>query len=267
LVALLAAYSTTIILDLVDCTIKRVAPALLRGSLQNRIDFLLPAHISGIAVAMLTYANDNLSVVAFASTVAIASKSLFRAPMEGRIGHFFNPSNFGISAALLLFPWVGVAMPYQFTENLLGFGDWLLPLLIICTGSLLNIKLTGRTPLILAWVGGFTLQATIRSWIFETPLLAGLLPMTGVAFILFTFYMITDPQTTPEDATAQVWFGLGVAAVYGTLMVLHIVFGLFFALSIVCFSRGLWLWSTYLAKQTPFAKSPIFLGETTEAVK
>ena len=31
-----------------------------------------------------------------------------------------NPSNFGIAIVLLLFPWVAIAPPYHFTENLSG---------------------------------------------------------------------------------------------------------------------------------------------------
>jgi hypothetical protein len=62
--------------------------------------------------------------------------------------------------------------------------------------------------------------------------------MTGVAFLLFTFYMVTDPGTTPVAARAQVAFGAAVAAVYGVLIALHVVFGLFFALAIVSLTRG-----------------------------
>jgi hypothetical protein len=62
--------------------------------------------------------------------------------------------------------------------------------------------------------------------------------MTGVAFILYTFYMVTDPATTPSGTRAQMVFGAAVAFTYGLLMVCHIVFGLFFALSIVCTLRG-----------------------------
>ena len=57
-------------------------------------------------------------------------------------------------------------------------------------------------PLILAWLGGFVLQAAVRSLIQGTPMVAALLPVTGMAFLLFTFYMVTDPATTPVAAAA-----------------------------------------------------------------
>ena len=31
-----------------------------------------------------------------------------------------------IAIALLLFPWISIAPPYQFTEHLTGIGDWIL---------------------------------------------------------------------------------------------------------------------------------------------
>jgi hypothetical protein len=71
--------------------------------------------------------------------------------------------------------------------------------------------------------------------------------MTGVAFVLYTFYMVTDPATTPEHPWAQVAFGSGVAAMYGVLMASHIVFGLFFALTTVSALRGAVLWAIALA--------------------
>jgi hypothetical protein len=63
--------------------------------------------------------------------------------------------------------------------------------------------------------------------------------MTGVAFILFTFYMVTDPATTPDRTWAQIVFGASVALVYSLFLMSHVVFGLFMALVIVCVARGL----------------------------
>ena len=109
------------------------------------------------------------------------------------------------------------------------------------SGTFLNTRFTGKLPLILGWLGAFVLQATLRSQLQGTPLTAALLPMTGMAFLLFTFYMVPDPGTTPSSRPGQFAFGAAVAAVYGLLMLWHVVFGLFFALVIVCSARGLGL--------------------------
>jgi Na+-translocating ferredoxin:NAD+ oxidoreductase RnfD subunit len=106
----------------------------------------------------------------------------------------------------------------------------------------LNGKFTHRLPLVVAWLSAFATQAIARSLWNGTPVAAALLPMTGVAFILFTFYMVTDPATTPSGARAQVLFGAAVAAAYCALVSSHVVFGLFFGLSIVSMARGVTLY-------------------------
>jgi enediyne biosynthesis protein E5 len=250
LVALAAAYGVEITLESVGAWAERRTPQF-RGGWCALLDFLLPAHITALAVSMLLYANDRLWPIAFAAALGVASKTLIRVPIGRGVRHCLNPSNTGIAFTLLLFPWIGIAPPYQFTENLSGVGDWLLPTIIIVSGTFLNTRFTGRIPLILGWLGGFLLQAALRSQLQGTPFVAALLPVTGMAFLLFTFYMVTDPATTPSPPLRQLAFGGSVAAVYGLLMTMHVVFGLFFSLLVVCSMRGLGL--ALLA----FVRSPI----------
>jgi hypothetical protein len=190
------------------------------------------------------------SAALLAAAVALAALAPAGVPTR----HYLNPSNFGIAVTLLLFPSVGIAAPYQFTENLGGVGDWVVPSVIVCTGSLLNTWYTRRIPLAVAWVGAFALQAVVCSlglW-YATgycPIAARLAPMTGVAFILFTFYMVTDPATTPDRPLAQVAFGVSVAVLYSLLIALHVVFGLFVALVLVCTARGLGMYLLACARR------------------
>lgn len=259
-IALLAAYGTEMTLECVECLFSRRKPRFF-GSFSRLVTFLLPAHISALAVAMLLYPSKNFMVIAFAAVVAIGSKALFRIPMDnGRRCHFLNPSNIGITVTLLVFPWVGIVPPYHFTGNVPLSLFWLIPGLIMFTGTLLNYKLTKRHPLILGWVGGFVLQAWLRSdslgWIPDTTFQAALAPMSGVAFILFTFYMVTDPMTTPQRYVLQVAFGLAVALMYGLFEVARGVFAMFFALTLVCCVRGAFLylrpvWSRQYASDEP----------------
>lgn len=253
-VALATAYSLELAMEFLMARSAGRAPAY-AGGVTKFIDFLLPAHISGLAVGMLIYANDRLWVVAFAAAVAIGSKVIFRAPVGRGTRHFYNPSNFGITITLLLFSWVGIAPPYQFTENLDKIGDWLLPAIIVCTGSFLNARFTRRIPLILAWLVGFFAQGLVRSLVFDQPLASALLPMTGMAFILYSFYMVTDPATTPSKKWSQIGFGAGVAAAYGLLLTVHVVFGLFFALTLVSTIRGGGLYALAWAAQGARSRS------------
>jgi hypothetical protein len=239
--ALATAYSLEILFEVIEARLNHRSPRF-KGGVRTLVDFLLPSHITGLAVAMLLYANDQILPFVFAATVAIGSKAIFRAPIGNGKRHFFNPSNLGIATTLFVFPWISIAPPYQFTENLGGIAHWILPCIFIFTGSLLNSRFTRRMPLIFAWVGGFALQALIRNLFFETSWISGLTPITGVAFLLFTFYMVTDPGTTPTKPFNQVVFGGGVAFAYSVLLAFHVAFGLFFALVIVCILRGFGLY-------------------------
>lgn len=211
------------------------------GGIVKLVDFLLPAHITGLAIALLLYPAERIGPLFFACVIAISSKYLLRVGIPNHKKHFLNPSNFGIATTLFLFPSVGIAPPYHFTENIDGAADWIVPFIIVGSGTFLNARFTRRLPLIAAWLIGFAAQAAIRSWVFETPFAASIAPMTGVAFVLFTFYMITDPATTPGRSLRQVAFASAVAAAYGLLTTAHVVFGLFFSLVIVCCIRGAFL--------------------------
>lgn len=265
-VSLAAAYSTELAGELAVSRALGHSPRFTE-SFKKFVMFLLPAHITGLAVGMLLYAAEQLWAVAFAASAAIASKYVFRMPAgpKGASLHFLNPSNFGIAITLILFPTVGIAAPYQFAENITGAIDWLLPLVVVTTGSMINIKLTQRLPLIAAWLASFAAQAVIRALLFGTPLAAGLAPMTGFAFILFTFYMVTDPATTPEAPRNQRFFGIAVGLAYGVLMTAHVVFGLFFALVLVTGSRGLFhiimIWRQRWAASRPQAQAATAYAE------
>ena len=235
--ALAVSYTTALLFEFLDSWATGRTPEY-AGGFGKLVTFLLPPHITALACAMLLYGNASVWPYLFAVTVASASKHLVRVRVNGRFKHVLNPSNTGIVVTLILFPWVGIAPPYHFTNNTVGALDWFVPAGVLMLGTMLNAKLTGKLPLILGWAGGFVLQAVLRWLVLDHALIGALLPMTGVAFILYTNYMITDPGTTPRKARNQVVFGLTTALVYGVLVVSDVVFGLFFALVITCVLRG-----------------------------
>jgi hypothetical protein len=237
--AVLTAIAVSMLLDWVDARAKN-RELRFTGSLGNFLNFLPACLIPGFACGMLLYPNERLWPLIFAVVLSIGSKVILRAPVgNGHTQHIFNPSNFGVAATLLLFPDVSFAPPYHFTENITGLWDWAIPLIVLVSGIIIHALFTGRLPLVAAWIAGFILQGIVRASLFGTPLFVPLVPMTSAAFIIFTLYMIPDPATTPLKPARQALFGFAVAMVYGTLQMLHLVFGLFFALLIVCAIRGL----------------------------
>lgn len=262
LVALATGYCLSLLLEFLDAKWHGRAPRFTGSGAMGVINFLLSPHIASLAVSMLIYPNDRLLPVIFATATAICSKHIFTITINGRSRHIFNPSNIGISATLALFPWVAISPPYMFSENLSGIGDWILPAFIVASGSYLNAAFTKKIPLILSWAGAFALQGVVRHFAFGHALGSALLPMTGVAFVLFTFYMITDPATSPSKPRGQAIFGACVAAVYGLLVSMHVVFGIFFALTIVCAVRGVGLYVHSLVEGRVWTKSPLPASET-----
>lgn len=245
--ALATAYTTEIVLEIIGARAEGRQRRFSGNGVRGMVEFLYPAHISALAVNMLTYVNDRIWVMMFGVFVAVSAKWVLRAPVKGRLRHYMNPSNFGIAMILVLFPaWASIAPPYHFTEHVNDTVSWIIVAIIIASGTMLNAMLTKRMWLILGWLSFFALQAVVRGWLFDTSIPAALGMATGVAFVLYTNYMVTDPGTSPSKPFSQFAFGAGIATVYGFFMVAHIAYGLFFATATVCLIRGLFLWSLHL---------------------
>jgi hypothetical protein len=246
ILAVLTAYSTEIVMELIQAYLERRRPRFLQGGLRERVAFFLPAHITALAANMLLYANVHLAPVLFAVVVGVSQKAILQAPVNGRMRHFMNPSNLGITVTLLAFAWVGTAPPYEFTENVSDMFKIYIAIIIVTAGTVINAMLTRRIPQIVGWLGGFVIQALLRWAIWDVALWSALGVMTGVAFVLFTNYMISDPGTTPSKGWNQFMFGSSVAITYGVLMAFNVVYTLFFATTIVCALRGLMWWGLHL---------------------
>lgn len=259
LVALATGYGMQLVLEVLGAWSEQRRPRF-AGGVSDAVDFFLSAHISSLSVVMLLYYNDSLWAVAFAAAVAIGSKAIFRAPVPEGTRHFFNPSNFAISATLLLFPSVGLAMPWQFTVPFGAFGDWAVPAIVVCLGCFINGLYNKRLPLVAGFLVGFVVQLAVRAFAFQTPWLAMVAVVTGPPVLIYLFFMLPDPATTPEGAWGQLAFGFSVALVYLLLVALQAPFGLFFALTIVCGLRGLWMYVAAYAFAPPSEAAPSGVG-------
>ncbi|WP_034271757.1 hypothetical protein [Actinospica robiniae] len=237
------AYATELTFECLSAWSQRRSMRFRGRGVRGVYEFLLPSHITALAVNMLLYANNQILPIFFGVVVGVSAKHVFQAPISGRMRHYMNPSNFGIVVTLLCFgSWVSIAPPYEFTEKADSYFRILIPIVIATAGTVLNAQLTKKTALIVGWMGGFAIQAFVRHWIWHVALVAALSPMTGVAFVLFSNYMISDPGTTPTKGIPKFTFGASVAVVYGILMEFQVVYTLFYATAIVCLGRGLGWW-------------------------
>jgi enediyne biosynthesis protein E5 len=251
-VALATGYSCALFFEWVDARANGRAPGFLGGGFRKFVDFLLSAHMTSITLSFLLYVNQRLWIMALAVALAIGSKYVLRVRQNGRLRHFMNPSNFAIAVVLVTYQWTGV-LPWGFTINLHGVFDWLVPLIIVGLGFRLNLFFTGRLPAVAAWLSTFIALGIGRALVRHTPVLAELVPLTGIAMVLFTFYMITDPQTSPSRVRSQILFGSGIAFAYSVLLLLHVQYTMFYSVTAIAATRGLWLLTLSLRERSAAA--------------
>jgi Na+-translocating ferredoxin:NAD+ oxidoreductase RnfD subunit len=241
-VAVGTGYFCALLFEWVDARANAVVPGFLGGGLRKFVDFLLPAHMTSITLSFLMYFNRRLWIMAFIVAVALGSKYVFRVRQNGRLQHFMNPSNIGIAVVLLAYQWTGV-LPWSFTIDIHGVWDWLVPLIIVALGFRLNLLFTGRLPTVASWLVTFIVLGLGRAWLQHTPIGTQLVVLTGIPNVLFTFYMITDPMTSPSRLRSQILFGSGIACAYFLLLTLHIQYMMFYSVTAICAIRGLGLYA------------------------
>ncbi len=249
-IAVSFAYMVEISFEMISAWAQRRDRRFQGNGVRGMYEFLLPSHITALACNMLLYANNQIWPILFAVAMGVTGKHALQAPIAGRMRHFMNPSNFGITMALVFFgSWVSIAPPYEFTEKANTYFRILIIVIIATAGTVINALLTKKTLLIVGWMGGFFIQGALRHWIWHVGLFNAWGVMTGVAFILFSNYMISDPGTTPSKPRNGFMFGSSVAMVYGILMQFNVVYTLFFATAITCGLRGLGWWAAHFISQ------------------
>jgi hypothetical protein len=239
-VALATGYACALFFEWVDARANGRVPGFSGGGFRKVVDFLLSAHMTSITLSFLLYVNQRLWIMALAVALAIGSKYVLRVRYNGRLRHFMNPSNFAMAVVLVTYQWTG-SLPWGFTVNIHGTLDWLLPLIIVGLGMRLNLLFTGRFPTIASWLVTFIVLGAGRAWFRHTPVAAELVPLTGIAMVLFTFYMITDPQTSPSRLRSQIFFGSGIALAYSVLLMMHVMYTMFYSVTAIAAIRGMWL--------------------------
>ncbi len=157
------------------------------------------ALISGLSLCLLLRTNS-ATLAVLAAVVTIASKLVLR--VRGK--HVFNPTNFGI-VALMLATRGGVwVSPGQWgSAAFFGF-------LIACLGGLV-VNRAARSDVTYAFLAFYLAVLFGRALWLGQPLAIPLHQVESGAFLIFTFFMISDPKTTPDSRAGRVLFALMVA--------------------------------------------------------
>lgn len=199
-----------------------IACELLLGKLMlGQVPHLASAYISGISVGILIR-SPFVWPFALCAVLSIASKYVLR--WQNR--HLWNPSNFGVSAMLFLYPAAVASLSIQ-------WGNFLWPMLVVwCLGAAIISRLK-RFHICLTYVVSFVLLSGLRSIVTGSPFLANIAPLTGPMYQLFVFFMITDPRTTVSTKRGQCHVAFLVAAVEMLLRLNEVVHAPYYALFLV----------------------------------
>lgn len=198
-----------------------VCEIVLSGLLYKKFPNLASAYISGISVGILLR-SPAFWPYALCSVLAIMSKYVIR--WRGR--HLWNPSNFAITAMLLLVPEYVATLSVQ-------WGNTIWPMLIVWALGVLIVLRVKRFHITATYVISFIGFALIRTFITGHPFLAEVAPITGPMYQLLIFFMITDPRTTVKPRWAQCLVAFLVAAVEMVLRLFENVHAPYYALAIV----------------------------------
>ena len=158
------------------------------------------ALISGLSLCLLLRTNS-LALAAIAGVITIASKFLLR--VNGK--HIFNPTNFGLVAMMLATGGAVWVSPGQW-GNVAFFA-----FLMICAGGLVVMRAT-RSDVTFAFIACYLALVFGRSLWLGEPLAIPLHRLQSGALLLFTFFMISDPRTTPDSREGRLVFATLVAA-------------------------------------------------------
>lgn len=157
------------------------------------------ALISGLSLCLLLRANDP-ALLMLASVITIASKFFLRWKRK----HIFNPTNFGIVAMVVLTGGVWVS-PAQWGSKLhFAF-------LMACLGGMV-IHRAMRSDVSCAFIACYAALLFGRAFWLGDPWAIPIKQMQSGALMLFTFFMISDPKTTPDARGGRILFGCLVAA-------------------------------------------------------
>lgn len=174
----------------------QIVCARLSGS--PKIDLRSPL-ITGLSLSLLLRANAAW-LPALAGVLAIASKFVFR--IDGR--HIFNPAGFAIVLLLAVTNGIWIS-PGQWGTSL-----WLASLLIFL--AILVLQAAERSDVALFFLGAHTALLVARAFWLGDPLVIPLHQMQSGSLLIFAFFMISDPKTTPDARAARLVFAVAVAA-------------------------------------------------------
>jgi len=157
------------------------------------------ALISGLSLCLLLRTDEPL-LAAAAAVLAIGGKFVLR--VRGK--HVFNPTNFGLMVLVLGTDAVWASSGQWGATGFFAF-------LMACLGGLVAHRAL-RSDVSWAFLASYAALLFGRVYALGDPFTIPLHQLESGALLLFTFFMISDPKTTPDARVARLAFGVLLAA-------------------------------------------------------
>jgi len=166
----------------------------------------LSALVSSLGLCILVRA-DNAWVHPLLASVAMSSKYLIRSGPAARKSHFLNPANLAAFAAWAWLPGAWLS-PGQWGA------DSLAALWFMALGGLVTQRI-GRWDVSLSFLLAWALLLALRLWGLDYAWNPGaamwLQQVSNGVVLLFAFFMISDPMTTPQRRSVRIGYAVLVA--------------------------------------------------------
>ena len=186
-----------------DCVAAAILSSLIVQIVSDRIwhnenPSIRSALITAISLCLLLRANSWMTM-AIAGSISILSKFILRFDRK----HFFNPSNFGIIAVLLLAS-DGWVTPGQWGEEI-----WFA--MFFVGAGFLVVKKVGRWDTTAVFLLVYALLEAARNYWLGWTWDVYAHRLTSGSLLLFSFFMITDPRAIPDHVRGRILFACMVA--------------------------------------------------------
>lgn len=156
------------------------------------------AAISALSLSLLMRSNS-VGLLLLGAFLAIAGKFFIR--IRGK--HLFNPTNFAIVVMMLATDRVWVSPGQWGSVAFFGF-------FVVCAGMIVVYR-SARSDVAIAFLFFWTAILLARAIRLGDPMTIPLHRMENGALLIFAFFMISDPKTTPDSRIGRILFAALVA--------------------------------------------------------
>lgn len=172
--------------------------ALARFVCRRKFDVLSPL-ITALSLSILLR-TSGITACTIAAAIAIGSKYCMR--VGGK--HVFNPANFAISLLILTTDSAWISPGQWGRDAVIVFGMAALATLVLSCAKRLDMAF--------AFLSAYAILLFARAVHLGDPMAIPLQQMQSGALLLFAFFMITDPKTTPDRRSTRIVYACAVAS-------------------------------------------------------